>query len=396
MTASTASWPLRRSWITPLAVDPVLLFAAGGLILLGLVMVGSASLAVADRDYGDPFYFLKRQTLFVVMGGVLCAACMRLPITFWLRTGFVCLLLALLLLSVVLIPGVGHSVNGSTRWLSLGMFGLQVSEPARLLILIYMCGYLVRHRDALNTFQGFLSPLLFVVLACGLMLAEPDFGAASVLLATALCVMFAGGVRLRQFALIFLVAVVAFGAFALSSAYRVERLTAFLNPWADPFDSGFQLTQSLIAIGRGEWMGVGLGAGVQKLFYLPEAHTDFLFAVLAEELGFIGVLVTIGLFSLLVWRAFALSREAVQSGLPFHGSLALALGCWLGIQGFVNMGVNMGVLPTKGLTLPFMSYGGSSLLVSLLALGLLLRIHHEAVSGAGRSNRQRGLRRTHR
>ncbi len=389
MTARAATLTGTRAWQSSLSLDPVLLTAAGGLMLLGLVMVASASLAVSETEYGDAFYFVKRQSAFLVLGVLMCAAVTRIPIRFWQAAGFASLLGAVVLLTSVLLPGLGHSVNGSTRWLSLGIFGLQVSEPARLLILIYLCGYLVRHRDSLHTFKAFVRPLVFVVLACALMLAEPDFGAASVLLATSLCVMFAGGVRIRHFVLVFAVATLSLGAIALTSAYRVERLTAFLNPWADPYDSGFQLTQSLIAIGRGEWIGVGLGAGVQKLFYLPEAHTDFLFAVLAEELGFAGVIVTIGLFTLLVWRAFTLSRAALSASAPFHASLALALGCWLGIQGFINIGVNMGVLPTKGLTLPFLSYGGSSLLVTCIALGLMLRINHELVRGTGRRNRER-------
>ncbi len=393
MTARVATLTGTRAWQSSLSFDPVLLTAAGGLMLLGLVMVASSSLAVAETKYGDAFYFLKRQCAFAVLGALLCVAVTRIPIRFWQAAGFASLLAAFVLLTVVLLPGAGHTVNGSTRWLSLGFFGLQVSEPARLLILIYLCGYLVRHRESLHAFTAFVRPLIFVALACALMLAEPDFGAASVLLATSLCVMLAGGVRVRHFLLVFAVTTVALGAFALTSAYRVERLTAFLNPWADPYDSGFQLTQSLIAIGRGEWLGVGLGAGVQKLFYLPEAHTDFLFAVLAEELGFVGVVVTIGLFTLLVWRAFSLSRGALSASAPFHASLALALGCWLGIQGFINIGVNLGVLPTKGLTLPFLSYGGSSLLVTCIALGLMLRIHHELVRGTGRRNRERADRR---
>ena len=393
MTARVATLTGTRAWQSSLSIDPVLLTAAGGLMLLGLVMVASASLSVAETQYGDAFYFLKRQCAFAVLGVLLCVAVTRIPIRFWQAAGFASLLGALVLLTVVLLPGVGHAVNGSTRWLSLGIFGLQVSEPARLLILIYLCGYLVRHRESLHAFKAFVRPMIFVMLACALMLAEPDFGAASVLLAASLCVMFAGGVRIRHFLLVFAVATLALGAVALTSAYRVQRLTGFLNPWADPYDSGFQLTQSLMAIGRGEWFGVGLGAGVQKLFYLPEAHTDFLLAVLAEELGFAGVVVTIGLFTLLVWRAFSLSRAALSASAPFHASLALALGCWLGIQGFINIGVNMGVLPTKGLTLPFLSYGGSSLLVTCIALGLLLRISHELVRGTGCRNRECAERR---
>jgi len=294
------------------------------------------------------------------------------------------------LLCLVLLPGVGYEVNGSTRWVRFGSINLQVSEPARLCLLIYLAGYVVRQQKALRErFVGFLRPMLVLSFGCALLLAEPDFGAAIVLLATALVMLFVAGARIRDFILFFSTAVVAMIALALTSVYRMKRLTGFLDPWADPFNSGFQLTQSLIAIGRGEWFGVGLGNGVQKLFYLPEAHTDFVFAVFAEEFGLLGSVVLIVLFLALLWRVFKLAMRATESERFFEAYLAMGLGTWLGLQAFINIGVNMGLLPTKGLTLPLISYGRSSLIVAMIAIGLLLRIHHELAVDARPVNRKR-------
>jgi cell division protein FtsW len=257
-------------------------------------------------------------------------------------------------------------------------------------LLLYLSSYAVRHSEELAaSFRGFLKPMLIVAFAAALLLAEPDFGAAVVLVATSLGLLFVGGARLRDFLLAVGVGGVVLGLLAFSSAYRVERLTAFLDPWADPYESGFQLTQSLIAIGRGEWLGVGLGESVQKLFYLPEAHTDFVFAVLAEELGFIGASLVIALFALIVYRALALGREAIRGGLPFQGLVSTGIGLMLGLEAFINIGVNAGLLPTKGLTLPLVSYGRSSTVVTLVALGLLLRIHRE-LNGTQKRLLQRG------
>jgi len=266
----------------------------------------------------------------------------------------------------------------------LGVMNFQASELARVLLLIYLASYVVRRQSELKEdLKGFLKPLGILIGAGGLLLLEPDFGAATVLMATGLGVLFIAGVKLRHFFALVTLAAGGLALIAVTSAYRLKRLTTFLDPWADPFNSGFQLTQSLIAIGRGELFGVGLGSSVQKLFYLPEAHTDFVFAVLAEELGLAGVIVTLGLFIALVWRAFHISRLAAEAGLAFQAYCAAAFGIWLGLQTFINIGVNMGILPTKGLTLPLMSYGGSSMLVTLGWLGLLMRIYHEA-STAGR------------
>ncbi|MGD8378334.1 MAG: putative lipid II flippase FtsW [Gammaproteobacteria bacterium] len=366
--------------------DPVLIGLAVALVCVGLVLVASASVSTADRELGRPFYYLERQAVYAVGGLIAASVVYHMPLRVWQRSGFSLLLFALFLLALVLVPGIGHQVNGSTRWLGLGMFRLQVSEPARLCLLMYLAGYIVRRQDEVrSTFRGFVKPMVVMGAACLLLLLEPDFGAASVLLGTAIAMLFIGGVRLRDFSVLVGGVSLAMAGLALSSPYRVERLTAFLNPWADPFNSGFQLTQSLIAIGRGGWFGVGLGASVQKLFYLPEAHTDFVFAVLGEELGLAGTAALILLYMALLWRCFRIAHRAAGRGYFFGAYLAYGITVWLGLQAFINMGVNMGILPTKGLTLPLISYGGSSLLASCVGLGLVLRVAREAaqpVAGA--------------
>jgi cell division protein FtsW len=363
-----------------LHLDPVTIGITAALLLLGLVMVTSASVTLAARD-GDPFFFLERQLAFATVG-VLCAAmALRIPTATWERLSFALLVIALLLLVLVLVPGVGHSVNGSRRWLRLAGLNFQASEAARVFLLVYLCSYVTRREEEVrSSVLGFAKPLALLGTAALLLLAEPDFGSGVVLLASGVGVLFLAGMRWRHFLGLCALGFVAVAAIAVSSAYRVKRLTAFLDPWADPFNTGFQLTQSLIAIGRGEWFGVGLGASVQKLFYLPEAHTDFVFAVLAEELGFAGIVTVVLLVLALVYRALTIARLAAAAGLKFQSYLAAAFGIWLGLQAFINMGVNMGLLPTKGLTLPLVSYGRSSLLVTLGWVGILLRIHHETQS----------------
>jgi cell division protein FtsW len=298
------------------------------------------------------------------------------------------LVFATVLLVLVLVPGLGHAVNGSRRWLRVAGANFQVSELVRVIVLIYVASYAVRREKELRTtFRGLARPLALLACMGALLLAEPDFGAATVLFASGFALLFLAGARLRYALGMTLIAVAGFATLAMSSSYRLRRLTTFLDPWADPYNSGFQLTQSLIAIGRGEWFGVGLGASVQKLFYLPEAHTDFLFAVLAEELGLAGVALTLALFLGIIWRSLFIARLAAGVGLKFGAYLAAGFGLWLGIQAFINIGVNMGVLPTKGLTLPLMSYGRSSLIVAMAWVGLVLRVYHEAThearSGAG-------------
>jgi cell division protein FtsW len=342
-------------------------------------------MSIAARDLGNPFFYLERQFIYGFAGVLFAWAVTRVPAELWDKYSLMLMLLGLLLLLLVLMPGIGATVNGARRWLKLGPVNFQVSELAKVLVLTWVCSYSVRKRaELVDTLTGLAKPVGLLTVAAVMLLLEPDFGATTVLFATGFAVLFVAGARLRYVLIFTTLAGSALGVLALTSAYRLRRLTGFLHPWEDPFNSGFQLTQSLIAIGRGSWFGVGLGASVQKLFYLPEAHTDFVFAVLAEELGLVGVIGVIGLFLALVWRSFRISRLAAQGGLMFHSYLALAFGVWIGLQAIVNIGVNMGVLPTKGLTLPLISYGRSSLLVTLAWIGVLLRIYHE-VKGASRS-----------
>ena len=366
-------------------LDAVTLALVLGIVLLGLVMVTSASVSIASKESGQPFFYLERQLLLTVMGAAGAAALFMVPTELIERAAVPLLAAAIVLLILVLIPGLGHEVNGSRRWLRLAGGNFQVSELARVLVLIYIASYAVRHEAELRgSLTGLLKPLALLTCASALLLAEPDFGAATVVFVTGFGLLFLAGARLRYVIATTAFAAAGFAALAITSSYRMRRLRVFLDPWADPYHSGFQLTQSLIAIGRGQWFGVGLGDSVQKLFYLPEAHTDFLFAVLAEELGLLGVVLTLALFLGLIWRSFHIARLASQAGLKFAAYLAAGFGLWIGIQAFINIGVNMGVLPTKGLTLPLMSYGRSSLVVALAWVGLLLRVYHEA------SARQRG------
>ena len=361
-----------NEWDQPLAIT------VATLLVLGLVMMASASITTADRAFGEPFYYLERQLLFVGLGLLAAVPVLRVPLEMWQRFSPLLLALAFTLLILVLLPGLGRQVNGATRWLPLGVFQLQVSEVAKLLTLVYLAGYLVRRNQELReSVWGFLKPMGLLAMICMLLLLEPDFGAAVVLLASALGMMYLAGVRIWQFAALLLATGGVMAALAYFSPYRWARVVSFLNPWEDPFNSGFQLVQSLIAFGRGEWFGVGLGGSVQKLFYLPEAHTDFLLAVLAEELGVVGTVLVIGLFTVLVWRAVLIGARAERVGRFFSAYVAYGIGLWIGIQAFVNVGVNMGVLPTKGLTLPLLSYGGSSMVVTCVSLALLLRIGHE-------------------
>ncbi len=377
-----------------LQLDAWLIGGVAGLLLVGLVMVASASIGIAERELGEPFHYFQKQLTFVGMGLLAALAAICVPTEAWERTARIQLGLAFLLLLLVLIPGIGHEVNGSRRWVRLGFMNFQVSELARVMLLTYIASYAVRRREELAaSFKGFMKPVGVMMAAAVLLLAEPDFGATTVLMATGLAVLFLAGVRFTHFMVPVSVGIGGLALLALSSDYRLRRLTAFVDPWKDPLDSGYQLIQSLIAVGRGDWFGVGLGASVQKLFYLPEAHTDFVFAVLAEEFGFAGVALVILLFALVVSRALWIARNALAVGRSFQAYLAAAIGIWLGMQAFVNMGVNLGLLPTKGLTLPLVSYGGSSMLVTLAWLGVLLRIHHETVTSgrvpAARAERRR-------
>ena len=348
------------------------------LLFLGLIMVGSSSVFKADKELGQAFYYFWRQTAYTGIGILAAFLVFKIPTDTWRNSGPLLIMASIVLLLLVFIPGIGYKANGSARWLSLGIIKLQPSEFVKLFSIIYLSGYLVRHNDAVRTsISGFLRPFAILMVLVSLILLEPDFGAATVMLCTAVAMMWLGGVRFGQFLLVMLLISASLALLIYLAEYRMHRLTAFLDPWDDAFGKGFQLVQSLIAFGRGDFFGVGLGASVQKLFYLPEAHTDFVLAILGEELGFVGVVTVIGLFSAFILRAVRIGRMAEYHERPFAGYIAYGLAIWIALQAFINMGVNMGVLPTKGLTLPFMSYGGSSIVVMCIAVGLLLRIDFE-------------------
>ena len=380
---SRAGVSIRIDWVTVGLVTAIL--------LLGLVMVTSASISIASKETGDAFFYLERQLILSMIGCAAAAFVFCLPTRLLDRISTPLLIAAVVMLLMVFIPGLGHVVNGSRRWIRLGFLNFQISELTRVFVLIYVASYAVRRSEELRgSLKGLAKPLGLLVFIGGLLLAEPDFGAATVLFATGFGLLFVAGARLRWAIGMLLVAGAGFALLAITSPYRLARIMAFLDPWAHYENSGFQLAQSLIAIGRGEWVGVGLGGSVQKLFYLPEAHTDFLFAVLAEELGLVGVVLTLALFIGLVWRSFYIARLAQNAGLQFAAYLAVGFGLWLGLQAFINIGVNMGALPTKGLTLPLMSYGRSSLIVTLAWVGLLLRVYHEATfEGRGSASLRR-------
>lgn len=358
--------------------DRWILVSTSILLAVGLLMVASTSMVISDRQYGYPFHYLLRQTCYLLVGLGLIWVLTRIPIIIWKKITPYLLVLSFILLLIVLIPGIGKIVNGSRRWISLGVISIQVSEIVKLFLVLYLASYLQRYKNQIcYEFKGFLKPVGLLALISVLLLMEPDFGAVAVLTMTFLILLFIAGVRLWPFSVLFLLAGVALGSLAVISPYRLARLTSFLNPWSTQFGSGYQLTQSLIAFGRGGLFGVGLGNSVQKLYYLPEAHTDFLFAVLAEELGLAGELIVVALFTILVTRIFILGYHARQAQNLFSAYVAYGLGLWIALQGMINIGVNVGVLPTKGLTLPFISYGGSSLLVNCAVIGIVLRIAYE-------------------
>ncbi|MGH8426835.1 MAG: putative lipid II flippase FtsW [Gammaproteobacteria bacterium] len=362
----------------PPAPDALLCGLIFALLGIGLVMVASTALPTTSAAGGvDDFV---RQFVFALIGIAVAAVLYGTPLVYLERLRYPALILALLLLVAVYIPGLGHSVNGSARWLDLGPFTLQASEPARILVLIYIAGYALVHREGLaQSFWNLAKPVGVVALVALMLLAEPDFGGTIVLFITALGMLFFAGARKRDTFVLLLLFGGAAIVLAVSSSYRLERLTTFLNPWAVQQGSGFQLTQALLAVGHGGIFGAGLGQSVEKLFYLPEAQSDFIFSVLAEELGLLGVVTVIALYLALTLRALTIARRAADAGLTFAGNFAFGLGLLLGVQAFVNIGVNLGVLPTKGLTLPLMSAGGSSLIVDLAVCGLLLRAARETL-----------------
>lgn len=379
MPNASVSYPRSGTRPRALQMDMILIMAVAAVLLISAVMVTSASISIASKETGDAFYYLKRQLIFIALGVAACMITTRIPSRLWERLHVPLLLAALAMLVIVLIPGIGVTVNGSRRWVRMGFMNFQVSEIARVFILAYIAGYVAhKQKELKEQFKTTVVPLAVLGVAGALLLLEPDFGATSVLMATSVGLLFLGGMRLRYFFVLVGAAGALMGLIAIAAPYRMKRLVGCIDPWADPFGSCYQLVQSEIAIGRGEWLGVGLGGSVQKLFYLPEAHTDFVFAVIAEEFGFIGVLCLLCLYAVVVWRVLRIARMAAEASMPFQAFIAASFGMWMGLQTFINIGVNMGLLPTKGLTLPMLSNGGSSLLVALVWLGVVLRVHHEA------------------
>ncbi|KGP64214.1 cell division protein FtsW [Legionella norrlandica] len=358
--------------------DKWLIGAVLGLLIIGLMMVASSSVMISTKYFHQPFHYLIRQACFLFVGLLLALVVVRTDSTFWEKISMPMMVLCVFLLLIVLIPGIGKSVNGSRRWLAFGPIGIQVSELVKLAMIFYLSGYLVRQQQAVcKSIFGFIKPMAILAVVSFLLLLEPDFGATVVISGTVMAMLFLAGVKLRYYFGLMLVVITALALLAVSSPYRVARLTAFLDPWADQYNSGYQLTQSLIAFGRGGWFGTGLGESIQKLLYLPEAHTDFLFAVIAEELGLFGILVVITLYSILVIRGLNIGYTAYTQERYFASYTAYGLTFWLALQAAINMGVNAGLLPTKGLTLPLLSYGGASIVINCIVIALLLRIDHE-------------------
>ncbi len=376
-----------------LIFDRSLIFAVMLLAALGWLMVTSASMDWSERHFGNMFHISIRHGVFLIVGALACWVMMRIPLAIWRSVSGLLVVLALVLLVAVLIPGVGREINGSMRWLSLGIMNAQPSEFAKLATILYMASYLDRRREEVQSkWSGFIKPLFILSLLSILLLLEPDFGAVVVLMLSTLGLLFLGGVKAGQFILTAVVVVSSSVAILMSQPYRLKRLTGYWEPWTEEnvYGSGYQLTQSLIAFGRGEFTGVGLGNSIQKLFYLPEAHTDFVFAIWAEETGLLGCLIILGLFTFVFLKAMSLGRKAFEKEQFFSAYVAYGVALLIGFQAFINLGVNVGLLPTKGLTLPFISYGGSSLLACCIALGLLLRVHHEmAVQGKGMSHEKK-------
>ena len=359
-------------------LDWPLLFCVLLLLGFGFVMVSSASMPIADRTSATPFYFIIRHALALGLATGLGILVFTTPVAWWERSGPAWFFIGLVLLVLVLIPGIGRTVNGASRWIPLGPFNLQSSEFMKFFAVIFVSGYLVRRREEVVTsLWGFLKPMILMVIASALIVRQPDFGTTVVLLITVLSLLFLGGVQMTHFIVLFGMLTAAVVILVMLDPERLERATSFINPFADPLDAGYQLVQALIAFGRGEWLGVGLGNGIQKQFFLPEAHTDFLMAVVGEELGLVGTLAVVAAFGFFLWRALSIGARAERTGCWFAAYAAHGLGLGIGLQAMINIGVNLGLLPTKGLTLPFMSYGSNSIIVTCMAVGLLLRIDRD-------------------
>lgn len=357
--------------------DMTLMLIAGSLLFFSLIMVTSASVHLGDR-IGAPFYYTWKHLFSMLIGLVAGLIVLQLPTTIWQRYSVQLYVLGVFLLVLVLIPGLGKTVNGATRWIPLGFFNFQSSEFMKLFVALYMAGYLVRRQvEVAHTFKGFLIPMALLGVVCGLIIVQPDFGTMTVIIVMALGMLFLAGSPLWQFVLMIVGIGALLAGLVLTSEYRMARITGYLDPWADVNGSGYQLAQALIAFGRGEWFGVGFGNGIQKQFYLPEAHTDFIMAVVGEEFGLMGSVFIVMMLSLFVWRAFHIGTHALYRGRRFAAYVAYGLAIWIGFQGFVNAGVNVGLLPTKGITLPFMSFGGNSIIVACIVLSMLLRIDYE-------------------
>jgi cell division protein FtsW len=361
--------------------DQALIWSAILLLSLGLIMVYSASISIAEANRGtDGYaaYFLVRHGIYLVVGMLIGSIAFQIPMRLWQKYSLYPFLLGMALLILVLIPGIGNEVNGSRRWLSLFVVNLQPSEFMKLFVVMYVANYTIKRAAYLDQFKKGFVPILIVMMILGfLLLREPDLGAFVVITVIVMAVLFLGGMNLKLFSGIIGLSLVSLLALIWLEPYRMQRIIGFIDPWDDPYGKGYQLSHALIAFGRGGWQGVGIGGSVEKLFYLPEAHTDFLLAVIAEELGFIGVMFVVILFTWLVMRAFVIGRQAATRERPFPALVAQGIGVWIGIQTFINMGVNMGVLPTKGLTLPLMSFGGSSIVANCIALAVLLRVDWE-------------------
>jgi len=371
-------------------LDMRLLLPVLALLSIGLIMVASASFSFAEHRLGDQLFFFKRHLAYLLIAAGAMAVGFFVSPSVWANYGRLWIMLAVFLLIIVLIPGIGREVNGSRRWLAFAGFTLQVSELVKVATVVFLAAHLEKHRDTLSDdWREFFKLIAVIVVLSILLLMEPDFGSAVTLSCTFMALLFLGGSHIRQFSLVFAAGLLAIGALAYTAPYRLERLATYLDPWADPFNAGYQLIQSLIAFGRGEWFGVGLGQSVQKMLYLPEAHTDFVFAIFAEEFGFVGVLCLMSLYVLLILRVLQLGKLAIGRKNWYAAFVLIGFGLLLSGQTFINLGVNAGLLPTKGLTLPFVSYGGSSLLVCCAMIGMMLRFAHEFQSPAAAVRRPR-------
>lgn len=393
MTNASLSLPNRQQLFSDLRPLPLLIISSVALLVMGVVMISSASMDMAAETAGNSYHYVIRQLIFAGIGCFLALVAVNVPVAWWERSGWLLLGVGLLVLVLVLTP-LGRTVNGSTRWIPFGLFNVQVSEVAKLCLIAYLAGYVVRRREELlHTWAGFLKPLAVLGVASMLLVIQPDFGATVVLVTAAAGMIFLSGVRLSRFMPLIGILVTLGIVLVVTQPYRLKRVVSYLDPWKDQFDSGYQLTQSLIAFGRGEWGGVGLGNSIQKLFYLPEAHTDFIFAIIAEEFGLLGSLIVLGLFTVLVVTGFVIARRAELANMPFAACFSYGITLLIGLQAGINMAVSTGLLPTKGLTLPLVSYGGSSLMITCVSLGVLARVEMERLDQQRLAQEKKGRKR---